>query len=137
MPVVKLFLTLVGFLYLALSLWCSLSPEATSQKVGFERIGDTGRSEFLTVYGGLEFGLALVFLLPWFSRGFLQPALWSCMLIHGSLVGFRTISFALFPNVSSMTYQLAAGEWVIFLVSLLLLWFTRGRSDETNVQQPA
>lgn len=122
----KLFLTAVGILYVILSMWCSFSPEVTSQKVGFERIGDTGKSEFLTVYGGLEFGMALVFLLPWLGQTFLHPALWACLLIHASLVVFRTISLLLFPNVSTMTYQLAAGEWLILLLSILCLWLARG-----------
>jgi hypothetical protein len=125
MQTAKFFLTLVGLLYLGLAIWCSVSPQVTSTKVGLERVGDSGRSEFLTVYGGLEFALALLFLLPWVSSSFLWPALVSCALVHASLVGFRTISLLLYPNVSSMTYQLAIGEWVILILSIICLWLAR------------
>jgi hypothetical protein len=137
MLVAKIVLTLIAILYLALSLWCSFSPESTSQKVGFELIGDTGKCEYLTVYGGLEFGMALVFLLPWLSSSYLRASLLACTLIHGSLVLFRSIGLFLYPNVSAMTYQLAAGEWVVFLLCILLLWSGGQVSDSTHVKQPA
>ena len=94
-------------------------------KVGFERLGDSGRSEFLTVYGGLEMGLALLFLLPWLIPQSTLSVLWGCVLIHGSLVLFRTISLGLYPKVSTMTYQLAAGEWLILLLAIAALWSYR------------
>lgn len=122
MLVAKYFLTIVALLYGYLAIWCSVSPAITSSKVGLERIEDTGRSEFLTVYGGLEMGLALVFLLPWIAHQYTTGALLACALVHGSLVLFRSISFWLYPKVATMTYQLAAGEWVIFLLSLAVLW---------------
>lgn len=118
MILAKLYLTAVAVLYAYLAIWCSVSPEITSSKVGFERLGDTGKSEFLTVYGGLEMGLAAVFLLPWLNPQFTMGALWACTLVHGCLVLFRSISFWLYPKVASMTVQLAIGEWIIFLVSL-------------------
>lgn len=122
MQFAKYFLTVVALLYAYLAIWCSLSPEITSSKVGLERIEDTGRSEFLTVYGGLEMGLALVFLLPWLGTQHVMTAVLSCTLVHGALVFFRSISLWYYPKVSPMTQQLAAGEWVIFLLSLAVLW---------------
>jgi hypothetical protein len=121
----KIFLAIVGVLYLGLALWCSFSPAQTSEKVGFELKPGTGQSEFLTVYGGLEFGLALVFLLPLVRSEWLFTSMLACVLIHGSLVVFRTISFTLFSNIAPMTFKLAAGEWVIFLIGLACLYLTR------------
>ncbi len=121
MLVTKIYLTVVGLLYAYLAIWCSVSPEETSQKVGFQRIEDTGRSEFLTVYGGLEMGLALAFLLPWVNSQYATAILWCCTLVHGCLVLFRGISLWLYPKVAPLTQQLAIGEWVIFLSSVALL----------------
>lgn len=118
---VRLFLSLVGVLYLALSIWCSFDARTTSAKVGFDLQGDTGRSEFLTVYGGLEFGLGLLFLLPWFWPTSEGVILGACFLIHASLVVFRSASLFLYPEVARMTWNLAAGEWAIAILSLLLL----------------
>ena len=115
----KTYLTLVGLMYVGLSLWCSLSPEVTSGKVGFELLGGAGKSEFLTIYGGLEMGMALIFLLPLVRSEFLTGSLTSCVLIHACLVLYRTIGFFLFTDISSMTYRLAAGEWIILTVGIM------------------
>lgn len=59
----QVFLTIVGMLYLGLGIWCTVSPSQTSSKVGFDLRGGSGIWEFLTVFGGLEVGLGLSFLL--------------------------------------------------------------------------
>jgi hypothetical protein len=122
----RMFLTLVGVLYLCLAAWCSVSPQTTSRTVGFELRPGAGQSEFLTVYGGLEFGMALFFLLPWVYPSLLQPSLLCCLVIHASLVMFRSVGFALFDQIPSGTVKLAAGEWVIFLAAAAL-WFRAPR----------
>ena len=125
---IKIYLTVVGLIYAALAVWCAVDPETTSQKVGFSLSGGSGQSEFLTVYGGLEFGMALMFLSPWFKDEFTLPMLWACLLVHASLVLFRTAGFLLFTNLEGMTYRLAIGEWVIFLLALIVLWFGKNGS---------
>ena len=117
----KIFLTLVGLVYGGLALWCAIDPETTSKKVGFSLDGGSGQSEFLTVYGGLEMGMALMFLLPWFKEDFLHPMLWSCLIIHACLVAFRMLAFVLFSNMDGMTYRLAIGEWAIMILSVVVL----------------
>ncbi len=118
----KIFLMLVGATYLGLAAWCSLAPKTTSTKVGFELKGGTGQSEFLVVYGGLEFGMALVFFLPLWRSEMTGFALLSCLLIHASLVVFRTVSFFLFTDIQPTTYRLAIGEWLIFLLAAVLFY---------------
>lgn len=127
----RIYLACAGLIYLYLAIWCSLDPVATSKAVGFERVGASGNSEFLTVYGGLEFGLALVLLLPLIDRHATYYSLTACTLIHGSLVVFRTMGFFLYDAPAAMTYQLAAGEWVIFLVSLVL-WLANRRQSNSD-----
>jgi hypothetical protein len=121
----RCFLTAVGLLYLGLGLWCAWDPGSTSRTVGFELLGGSGQSEFVTVYGGLEVGLALIFWMPWWVRDTSRAALVACTLVHASLVAFRSLSFFWFSDFQSMTYQLAAGEWAIFLLGMGLLWRNR------------
>ncbi|MCA8951121.1 MAG: hypothetical protein KDE27_16565 [Planctomycetes bacterium] len=52
-------LAVVGVVYLALGIWCTIAPRSTAAGVGFELRGGAGMSEFVTVYGGLEVGLGL------------------------------------------------------------------------------
>ena len=121
----KTFLALVGIMYLGLALWCSFSPAQTSQVVGFELIPGPGDSEFLAIYGGLEFGMALLFLAPLVRPDCLKHALWACLLLHLGLVLFRTIGFFQFGWIGGTTMKLAAGEWVILL---LAAWFASRES---------
>lgn len=122
----RLFLAVVGLLYAGLAAWCAVAPATTSETVGLELKGGSGRSEFLTVYGGLELGLALVFLLPAVLNRHTREAVLACLIIHACLVATRSVSFVLFEGISTSTYKLAAGEWVIFLASLAAWWKTRG-----------
>lgn len=122
MTAMRSFLGLVGIAYLALGVWCAVQPVATSEAVGFTLRRGAGESEFLTVYGGLECGLGLAFLWPALFRGDCQPALRLCLLLHGSLVTFRGLSFCLYREIPAMTYGLAAVEWIIFLGAWGFWW---------------
>lgn len=120
--IAKIFLAVVGAMYLGLAVWCSVAPAVTSDKVGFDLKPGSGQSEFLVIYGGLELGLALVFLLPLVRADYLASSLMACVLIHACLVAFRTLSFWLYSDISSMTYKLAVGEWVILILALACLF---------------
>ena len=121
----RTFLAVVGLLYAGLAIWCTVSPDKTSATVGLAPQGASGRSEFMTVYGGLEMGLALVFLAPLEWPQYARPALLACLAIHACLVGFRTASFVMFSGVATPTYKLAAGEWIILLAAAAVWWKTK------------
>ena len=57
----RFFLAFVGIAYIGLGIWCAVAPEKTSKAVGFALQPGQGQSEFLTVYGGLEVALGLLF----------------------------------------------------------------------------
>jgi hypothetical protein len=119
----RLYLAAIGLLYLALAFWCTFDPETTSQKVGFTLNGDSGRSEFMTVYGGLEFGMAVIFLMPFVRPDLLTGSLLACVAIHAALVVFRGISLVMYSDFAAFTGRLAIGEWVIFLIGLAVCFF--------------
>ena len=123
----KIYLIVVAAMYIFLALWCTFQPEVTSTKVGFELKGGSGQSEFMTVYGGLEFGIAVVFLLTIWPVGNVYFGVLACTVIHASLVLFRSISFFQFKGIDSFTYQLAVGEWVVMLVGIALLTLQRAQ----------
>ncbi|MCA9070997.1 MAG: hypothetical protein KDA84_18850 [Planctomycetaceae bacterium] len=118
----KILLGLVGALYVLLGLYCSFLPARASKTVGFELVGGSGRSEFLTVYGGLEVAMGLVFLMPFLRPGETEFALKACLIIHACLVLFRSVGFVTFQNIGSSTTSLAIGEWVIFLATAVIWW---------------
>ena len=120
-PMGKLFLTGVSVLYAGLSIWCIVSPQATSTKVGLQRTAGQGESEFLVIYGGLQMALAITFALP-LLRGFeVSEVLLICVIVHVCLAVFRAASFFAFSGFSPMTYQLAIAEWLLLMLSAALL----------------
>ena len=130
---IRVWLALVGGLYLMLAVWCAITPTSTSQSVGFRLEGGSGQSEFLVVYGGLELALGLIFLWPLWQVAVTQYALTVCVIVHGCLVIFRCASFFLFEGIGATTYSLAIGEWLIFLISLgFSLTLRTSNSDESS-----
>lgn len=128
----RIFLTLIGIVYLYLAVWCSLMPERTSRLVGFDLIPGSGQSEFLVIYGGLESAMALIFLLPLVRPRQLESSLLSCLIIHACLVLFRTVSFFLYSDIEPMTRKLAFYEWLIFLSAAVLVWRETKRQNTTD-----
>ncbi len=132
--IAKAFLAFVGILYLALALWCAADPQTTSNKIGFELHPGSGQSEFVTVYGGLEVGMFLVFIMPLFWAQSQRFALMACLLIHASLVLFRTHSYFRFADIDAFTHRLAVGEWVILLASLAIWFLTAPGISNTDIE---
>ena len=128
--IAKIYLGMTALIYASLAIWCSVQPGITSKKVGFELIGGAGQSEFMTVYGGLEFGLALIFVASLARKETLGFGVLLCVLLHASLVVFRTISFFCFVDIASFTYNLAVGEWVITLTGIAILYFHSSKTDQ-------
>ncbi len=55
-----------ALLYASIAIWATLNPEGAGASMGYGPFGPDGRSEFLTVYGGMVTGLALIFvILAW------------------------------------------------------------------------
>ena len=113
--VARFFLGFVGIAYIVLGVWCAVSPRNTSKAVGFVLQPGQGQSEFLTVYGGLEVGLGLVFLWPLYRSDEAAFPLLVCLVVHACLVLFRSLGFFVYTGFESMTYFLAAVEWAVFL----------------------
>lgn len=118
----RIFLSAVGVAYIILAAWCAIMPQRTSKAVGFALQPGSGQSEFLTVYGGLEFALGIVLLWPLFKPAEIAFPLLVCLIVHGSLVLFRTVGFFLYSGIPTTTYVFAAAEWTIFLGAGVLYW---------------
>lgn len=118
----RIFLAVVGVAYMFLAGWCAVMPERTSNAVGFTLRPGAGQSEFLTVYGGLELALGVVFLWPLFRPSEISFPLLTCLIVHACLVLFRTAGFFLYSGIPTTTYFFAATEWIIFLGTAILFW---------------
>lgn len=119
------FLAVVGALYWLLAAWCVARPHDTARAVGFTLSPGSGESEYLTVYGGLQVAIGALFLLPLLRSETTASALAACLIVHAALVVFRSLAFVRYAGIGTTTYWLAAGEWLVTLVSAALYY--RGR----------
>ncbi|MBK7644410.1 MAG: DUF4345 family protein [Planctomycetes bacterium] len=87
-----LYLGFNALMYVALGLWCAIAPQQTSAFVGLQPTGAGGQSEYLAVYGGLEFGLGVFFAWAVAVPEYRRAALLMSVLLYFGIVAFRTIA---------------------------------------------
>lgn len=120
----KVYLAINALMYAVFAIWCTLAPQKTAAAVGFDFRSGSGRSEFVTVYGGLELGLALFFALA-ALRGEIQVAgLLFALCLYGAIVPFRAFALVSVPGIERTTYFIAALELVL-LIAAVALWYLR------------
>jgi hypothetical protein len=109
-----------GLLYLVLGAWCTLAPDRTSQAVGFTLASPSGRSEYLTVYGGLEVGLGAFFLAAAFVPSLRTAGLVLGLATYGALALWRVGTLLTVPGVGTFPRVMLAIEVPMALLALLL-----------------
>lgn len=125
----RIFLAIVGAIYVLLAGWCAISPKSTAAAVGFELRPGSGDSEYLTVYGGMQLGLGLFFLWPLIRPESAATVLAGCLFIHAAIVVFRSISLLRYSGLGGTTFVLIGTEWVILLATL---WITFGQAGPST-----
>lgn len=115
------YLWLNAALYLVFAIWCTFGWKQTSAAMGYVQLDGSGRSEFLTVYGGLQLGLAGVF--AWCaSSGDTRAGLVLALGVYLAIVSFRVASMLRNRPVSRVTRAVAGLEGAL-LAMALALWF--------------
>jgi hypothetical protein len=109
-------------IYVVFALWCAIRLDATSQSLGYVAMSSGGRTEYLTVYGGLQWGLALVFAWFAFKPELHRTGVLVAMALYAPLVLHRTIGLLRFGPVEMLT-RVVAGLEVLMLALAVLLWF--------------
>jgi hypothetical protein len=112
-------------LYALFAVWCTVSPQGTSQALGFAQLNSGGRSEYLVIYGGLQLGLAAFFgacaaRAPWHETGLLLA-----LLIYLPIVAFRWWTFVQHRPVPGLTLAVGVLE-TLLLLAAVALWLNRG-----------
>ncbi|MAT71890.1 MAG: DUF4345 domain-containing protein [Planctomycetaceae bacterium] len=115
----------LGICYIALGLWCAASPDQTSSAVGFSLANASGRSEWITVYGGLQAGLGAAMLLCGYAPSLRLGGLAFAAVFSWGLVLFRTPTL-LTMSVRGMTYGFAVVE-VVSAAWLTYAYFAAAR----------
>ncbi len=122
----RVFLFINAALYIIFALWCTLAPTKTAQTVGLSFRSGSGKSEYITVYGGLEFGVAMFFLVAALRPELRTAGLLFGLLFYAGLILWRVPGLFMIPGIAKTTYFFAAAEF-LFGVWALVLWLTRAR----------
>jgi Domain of unknown function (DUF4345) len=115
-----LYLYANAVLYLVFALWCTIGMSKTAPGMGFSALTNSGRSEYLTIYGGLQVGLAIAF---WFmarNPELHRPGILFALALYAPIVLFRLVSLARFWPVGNVTLATAALEVVLLAVGIWL-----------------
>jgi hypothetical protein len=110
-------------LYVLFAVWCTVMPEKTAETLGLAFRSGSGKSEYITVYGGLEFGVAMFFLLAALRPELRQAGLLFALLFYGGLVAWRIPTLLMVSGVQKVTYGFAATEAVLLVMAVLLKVF--------------
>lgn len=122
----SIYLYLNAAIYLIFSVWCSVATSSTAHSLGFISLNASGRAEYLTVYGGLQLGLGILF--GWAAwGGELRFGLIVALALYGPIVLWRIAGVSMnWPVANSTLY--VAGLELAMLVAAVLLWLTGFRS---------
>ena len=120
---VKAYLLLNAGLYILFALACTLMPERSARVVGLAFGSPSGKSEYITVYGGLEFGVAMFFLVAALRPEFRTAGLLFALLFYGALVLWRIPTLLMISGIGRATFGFAAAEFVLGALAAAL-WFT-------------
>jgi hypothetical protein len=96
----------------------------TAPAMGFTALTHGGRSEYLTIYGGLQVGFAIAFWLLARNASLHGPGVLFAIALYAPIVLFRLISLARFCPVGAVTLGTAALE-VVLLVAARWMHFSR------------
>lgn len=122
---IRAYLLLNAALYLIFSLWCTFSPEKTAANIGFAFRSGSGRSEFVTVYGGLELGMAVFFLITGMRGEYQLAGLLFALCLYAAIVAFRIVTLLTVPGIERITYG-TFGLEAILGIAAAILWWKRG-----------
>lgn len=121
-----LYLYLNAAIYVVFSLWCSFAATGTARSLGFTAMTRSGEAEYLTVYGGLQMGLAIIFGgLAWIGE--IRTGLFIALALYAPLVLWRIVGVSLHWPVANTTLYVAALEASMLIVAALL-WLSHSGS---------
>ncbi len=116
----KAYLLVNSALYALFALWCTLKATNTATNLGYVTLNNSGRSEYLVIYGGLQVGLAILFFLLARDAAHHKLGMLISLGIYAPIVIYRWLTIWKFSPVSPMTLYVGALETVLLIVAL---WF--------------
>jgi len=118
------YLYLNAALFAVFALWCTFARERTAQSIGYLERSNAGNSEYLTVYGGLQWGMAVMFATLAAHEAPASLSLSIALGLYVPIVAYRWITVVRFAPVGGIVKGVAVME-TLLLVAALALWLVR------------
>ncbi len=126
-------------LYALMCLWLALAvffgAESLAGSIGIVFAGDPGRAEFITIYGGLYFGIGLFVGAGAFRRHWREPALAFVAISSTTTAAARLASVVAISIDAPVTYQLLIAEVVLAALGWAG-WYAARREGSEPIRQP-
>ena len=106
-------------IYCLFVLWCTVGKEKTSLASGFKGINNSGWSEYLVIYGGLQIGLAAFFLYLALHSEFTKIGLIFSLFLYFPIVVYRVTIYKFRP-VSPTTLSVGGMEIALLIWASVL-----------------
>jgi hypothetical protein len=127
---IRLYCWLNAVIYALFGVATMLNPDRMARAAGFYTLDNSGSSEFLTIYAGLELGLAAFYVAAARDAVRARFAIFFSLWYYAGIVLFRLPSLAIYNPVRPVTWALAAGEVVLLVSAAILLARSRRAPEE-------
>ena len=117
---VRIYFWLNAAIYALVGLACMLNPDRLARAIGYYTLDNSGSSDFLAVYAGLELGLAAFYLALAADERREETGLLFSLCLYGGLVLFRIPSLFLYNPVRWVTHVTAGLELLLLLGAIVL-----------------
>jgi len=119
-----LYLWVNAVIYGVFAILCTIRADATSKSIGFLSLNNGGMAEYVTVYGGMELGLGIIFAWLAYRPELHRTGIVLALALYAPLVIFRWISVARYAPVQALTLGTGALETTLLLLAIAL-WLTQ------------
>ncbi len=103
-------------LYALLAIWCTVSHLKTSKASGYVELNNSGHSEYLVIYGGLQLGLAFFYTyLGLYPAALGRVGAIFSILLYAPIVLYRIVTVLRYSPVSGITWGTGALELALLI----------------------
>ena len=118
---IQIYLYINALFYLVFSAWCIMKLYVTSNFLGYQFANNSGKAEYITVYGGMQLGFSVFFSIMAYYPSLNNAGLIFSVAIYSCIVILRTISALYFANIQKATYMVGALEYTLCIWGIILL----------------
>lgn len=116
----KAYLLINSALYALFAVWCTVQSASTARNLGYVDLNNSGRSEYLVIYGGLQVGLAVMFFLLARDAAFHRLGMLISIAVYAPIVLYRLLTIWKHSPVSPLTMSVGALETLLLIVAVAI-----------------